>query len=142
MAENNEVLSESELRYKELSNKVKTTSEERDIALKEKDALIKERDFLSSFSEVAGTYPSAQEHRDEIKEKVLKGYSVEDATVSTLAKAGKLNQVERKEKIEAAGGSASTTISSGATKKPNEMSIPELRSALLKSEKEGDFNWQ
>ena len=86
-----------EKRIKDLSEKVRLTSEERD----EKDKLVKdrdekivglekERDFFSSFGDSVAKYPQASEFKDAIKEKVLHGYTVEDATISVLAKEGKL----------------------------------------------------
>ena len=63
-------------RLKELSNKVKITSEERDEkaklldeASKERDAAKKEVEFYSSFTDSVSKYPQAKDHKDEIKEK-------------------------------------------------------------------------
>lgn len=133
--------SEKESRIKELSNKVKLTAKERD----EKDALLKQKDvelegikkeksFYESFSDVSGQYPNAKEYKDAIKAKVLAGYSVEDATVSVLAKEGKLTtQPQKVDKTEHAGGSASTTITQPQKKGIQEMSQEEKRNALAES---------
>src|ERR1035437_610055 len=54
----------------------------------------KERDFFKDFSGSISKYPSANEYQDAIKEKVMSGYTVEDATVSVLAKEGKLGTIQ------------------------------------------------
>lgn len=106
--------SEAEKRIKQLSEKVRLTSEERD----EKDNLLKERDekiaslekensFNAGFSEMLSSHPMAKDHKDEIKDKVLSGYSVEDATFAVLGKAGKLGEQEQQAPV-VAGGSADT----------------------------------
>src|SRR3990167_248738 len=86
----------AEKRFKDLSEKVRLTSEERDEKdklVKERDEKIvgleKERDFFSSFGDSVAKYPQASAYKDAIKEKVLHGYTVEDATISVLAKEGK-----------------------------------------------------
>ena len=87
-----------EKRIKDLSEKVKLTAEERDEQkrlLGERDTKIsgleKERDFLNSFGDAMAKYPDAISHKDKIKEKVLRGYSMNDAIISTLASEGKYN---------------------------------------------------
>lgn len=137
-----------EKRIKDLSEKVRTTSEERDEKDKllaqaqvEKESLQKERDFLNSFGDTIAKYPKATQFRDEIKEKVLKGYSVEDATVATLASKGELSAPPREVKIDnPAGGSA--TVNQPAIegqKTPAQMSREEKRSALLEAEQKGEI---
>src|SRR5687768_16739682 len=86
-----------EKRIRELSNKVKLTSKERDELAQAKQKLEAERDtaqkevqFYSAFSDVTDKYPNAKEFKYKIKEKVLTGYSMEDAAVAVLAKEGKL----------------------------------------------------
>lgn len=134
--------SESITRIKELSHKVKITSQERDdlASLKakadtERDSAIKERDFYSSFSDVSAQYPNAKDHKDDIKAKVLAGYSVEDAAVSVLAKAGKLTGGSQAQasKTDSAGGSAATNVQNGAKKSVADMSQAERRAALMES---------
>ncbi len=76
------------------------------------------------------------EYKDAIKEKVMKGYSVEDATVATLAAEGKFSApVAPRETI--AGGSATNSIQSDGPKSMNEMTRDEKRAELLRAEAEG-----
>lgn len=134
-----------EKRIKDLSEKVKLTSEERDELKRlssEKDKTIenlqKETNFLNSFGDTLSKYPQAVSLKDKIKEKVLKGYSVEDATVSTLASEGKLNP-----KIEVenpAGGSAITNAPSGGEKSISQLSRDEKRAKLIEAEQRGDIS--
>lgn len=141
-----------EKRIKDLSEKVKLTSEERD----EKDRLLveqtkanedltKERDFLNSFGDVLVKHPAASEFKDAIKEKVLKGYSVEDATVSTLSSEGKLTPSEPKPEEETkpenpAGGSATTPPAPGGEKKLEDMTRDEKREKLVEAQERGDLS--
>lgn len=145
-ANGNEIInsdeSESQKRIKQLSDKVETTAKERD----ERDTLIKERDtkiaelekenaFSSGFGDMLGTHSAAKDHKDEIKAKVLSGYSVEDATLAVLAKAGKLGAVASSPQV--AGGSAATAMPQGGQKSPQEMTQTERRAQLEK-----DMIWQ
>ena len=139
-----------EKRIKDLSEKVRLTSEERDETKRlseEKDSKIKsletERDFLSSFGEQTQKHPDAVAFRDNIKERVLKGYSVEDATVSVLNEQGKLfkeNKVIDKVPPEnTVGGSSMTPPPQTSDKKITDMSRDEKRQALVEAEKRGDI---
>jgi len=130
--------SEAERRIKELSEKVELTSKDRD----EKDALIKERDdkiaylekekeFSDSFSDVLEKYPNAKTFKDAIKERVDKGYSVEDATFAVLGKEGKLG-VREMDVDTPAGGSADTSISTDTEKPVSDMTQDERRRILEK----------
>ena len=129
-----------EKRIRSLNEKVKLTAQERDekdSLLKERDntiaTLSKEKDFYASFSDSVSKYPNAGEYKDTIKEKVLAGYTVEDATVAVLAKEGKLNYTPPVvPKENPAGGSAITNIGSGE-KSINEMSKDEKRAALVEA---------
>ena len=134
-------------RFNELANKVKDTARERDAVLEEKRVLeeesrkiSKERDFYASFTESASQYPNAVQFKDAIKDKVLAGYTVEDATVSVLAKEGQLttNTVRKQEMV--AGGSSSNSMSSSGTKGVKDMSKDELRSALMDAERRGELS--
>lgn len=142
-----EAKNRTEKRIKDLSEKVRLTSEERDEKDKllaqeraEKEALQKERDFLNSFGDSLSKHPNAAQFKDEIKDKVLKGYSVEDATISTLAAKGQYS-APREVKIEnVAGGSASVNQPiTDAQKQVGQMSRDEKREALLEAEKRGDI---
>ena len=139
----NETPNKIEERLKDLSSKVKLTAQERDekdVLLKksesEKEMISKERDFFQSFTDSTSRYPNANQFRDKIKEKVMAGYSVEDATVSVLAKEGKLT-TPAPERESPAGGSASTTSLSQSSSKPlEEMTREEKRQALIDREGE------
>ena len=128
-----------EKRIKDLSNKVKLTAgerDEKDRLLKERDEQLgtvsKERDFFKDFSGNVAKYPGASEYQDAIKDKVMSGYTVEDATVAVLAKEGKFTPTPAPvaPKENPAGGSAITNTGSG-DKSLSEMSREEKRSALV-----------
>lgn len=137
-----------EKRIKDLSDKVKLTSNERDELQRisaqkdtENASLKKENEFLGSFGDAIGKYPEAASFRDQIKEKVLKGYSMEDATVSTLASAGKLNAPQREVQIDnPAGGSAVTQHQSGGEKPLSQLTQGEKKAKLLEAEARGDLS--
>ncbi len=142
--EEQEQSSKSEKRIKDLSEKVKLTSEERD----EKDKLLqeqakqlesvqKEADFFKNFNTLSAKYPGATEFQDAIKEKVMSGYDYEDATVSVLNKEGKLSQETATVPVNPAGGSAATALPSDGEKPIGEMSQAERMEEL--SKREGDL---
>lgn len=130
-------------RFTELSEKVKTTAQERDEAnakvSTEAQARVnaeKERDFFKDFSANVTRYPNAGEFQDKILEKVKAGYSTEDAMVSVLAKEGKLSMPEApRPQQNVAGGSAPTTMDGG--KGLSDMTAAEKLSALAEIEKTG-----
>ncbi len=131
--------SRAEERIQQLSDKVQLTAKERD----EMKSLVGERDktiaelqrensFNSGFSDMLGTYSAAKDHKDEIKTKVLAGYTVEDATLAVLGKAGKLGaQAPQPTPPQVAGGSATTNPQS-SKKEVKDMSLAEKREALSK----------
>lgn len=128
----------SQHRIKELSDKVELTAKERDEikVLREKDQkkiseLEGENAFNSSFADMLGLHPAAKDHKDAIKEKVLAGYSVEDATFAVLGKAGKLGGAFESTAQEVAGGSSPTTPQSGQ-KTIKDMTQAERREELAK----------
>lgn len=140
-----------EKRIKDLSQKVELTSQERDELKRlneEKDVQLaskeKEIEFLSSFSQVSAKFPGAAEHRDSIKEKVLKGYSVEDATLSVLNAEGKLGAAipatPPPSAAEVAGGSAVTQMQGATNKSLQEMTREEKRSQLEEAVARGDIS--
>ena len=138
-----------EKRIKDLSEKVRLTSEERDEQkrlLQEQtektQSLEKERDFLNSFGDSLVKYPDAGAHKDAIKDRVLKGYSVEDATVAVLNQEGKLFKKEPlvPPRENPAGGSALNQPIIGGEKKISEMSREEKRAKLLEAEARGDIS--
>lgn len=144
--ENQEEINRTNNRIKSLSDKVKTTSEERDAlkakadeaeakaALAQKDA-----DFFKGFNAVSQKYPGSSEYQDKIREKVALGLDVDDATMFVMAKEGKYTPpapvIERQS---AAGGSAATGIADSIEKKPSEMNRTELRSQLQEMESRGE----
>lgn len=98
----------------------------------------KERDFFKGFSIQSSKYPGANDYQDKILEKFHSGYDIEDATISVLAKEGKLTpQVQRQSP---AGGSASNQISQGGSKTLSEMTREEKRQAILEAEAKGDIS--
>ena len=138
-----------EKRIKDLSEKVRLTSEERDASkhlleeqLAKAQSLEKERDFLNSFGDQLAKYPDASGFKDKIKEKVLKGYSVEDATMSTLVAEGKYTPPkEPKPSLDTfGGGSATTQHQMGGEKQLHELSRDEKRAKLVELETRGDIS--
>ena len=136
--------SEAVKRIKDLSSKVGTVSQERDEAnakaqKAEADLQAKERElqFSNSFVDIVSQYPSAKDHKDDIKAKVLAGYTTEDATISVLAKAGKLTSAAERESP--AGGSASTVLKNDAEKPISKMNRDEKRAKLVDLEKAGTW---
>lgn len=117
---------------RDASDKAKAEAEERAVTAE------KERDFLASFSDSTAKYPGANEYRDAIKEKVMAGYSVEDATVAVLAHEGKFSP-EPAEKESPLGGSAINQPDLGG-KATGEMTRDEMREALMDAEKRGDLS--
>lgn len=100
--------------------------------------LEKERDFLNSFSDSIAKYPSAPEFKDKIKEKVMAGYSVEDATISTLHSEGKLSSTPTP-MGNVTGGSSATQITNQGSKTVQEMNSVERWDALREAERRGDI---
>lgn len=141
--------SESQKRITQLSDKVKTTAEERDVERQKREeaeqkAAQAERlaQFSESFVDVVAANPAAKDHKDEIKTKVLSGYTVEDATYAVLGKAGKLNTPTKvEEQVQVAGGSATITPSQGGVNKaPHQMTRDELRAKLIEAQERGDLS--
>jgi len=145
----NEIEKESkvEKRIKDLSEKVRVTAEERDAGgrkLEEEVArasnLQKEVEFLNSFGDQLSKYPDASPFKDKIKEKVLRGYSVEDATISTLASEGKLSPKEVHVDNVAGGSAAINQPIPGAQKTVSEMTREEKRAKLIEAEQRGEIS--
>jgi len=147
--DNLEVQAEEKLkvknRFEKLSEKVITTSRERDEALAkvqtEADAKLnaeKERDFYKDFSANVSKYPNASEYQDKILEKVKIGYTTEDAMVAVLAKEGKLtSEVPQPLSPQVEGGSAATQM--GGEKTLETMTADEKFAALTEIDKTGDL---
>lgn len=124
----------SQERITELSDKVKTEAEARQKAETEKADAERRAAFAEGFVDVVTTHPEAKDHKDAIKEKVLKGYSVQDATFAVLGAAGKLGG---NTPPQVAGGSASTAMPQSGEKPVSEMTQAERRAQLEK-----DLLWQ
>ena len=125
-----------EERIRDLSGKVKDIAAERDAETKAKAEATdratkaeKERDFFKGFAATTSKYPAASEYQDKIREKVMGGYDIEDATVSILAREGKLTS-PRAEQKSPVGGSAVTNPVGGGDKQISEMSHEEKRKIL------------
>lgn len=143
-----EIISRKDSRIKSLSDKVKITSEERDALAKEKadleakaNAAQKDAEFFKGFNTLSSKYQGATEYQDKIREKVMSGYDLEDATISILAKEGKYQPpapvVERES---AAGGSAATSMSGDDNKSPDKMTQAERFTALRELEAKGELD--
>lgn len=127
----------SDNRFKDLSEKVKTTAEERDRLAKEAEEAKKEAEFYKSFNKASTKYQEAGNYQDKIKDKVMAGYDMEDAMVAVLAKEGKLNTTQINQSRQSpAGGSASTAMRSTDDKPVGEMTTAEKREKLLEFERE------
>lgn len=102
----------------------------------------KEAEFYKDFSAQTAKYPNAPEFQDAIKEKVMAGYSVDDATVAVLAREGKFNPApEGAVEVESpAGGSAPTAMSAAVDKPLSEMTRDEKRAQLVELEAKGDIS--
>ena len=121
-------------RIKDLSGKVETTSKERDEAIALAERAQKEAGFYKEFTGSLAKFPQASQFQDVIKERVMKGYSVEDATYAVLAKE---NQLSMKPVVPSpVGGSAVNQPVSGK-KSVAEMTQAERLEALKQAEKEG-----
>ena len=137
-----------EKRIKDLSEKVRLTSEERDEqkhrleeSIKKIADLEKENVFNTGFVDILANHSAAKDHKDEIKAKVLAGYSVEDAAFAVLGKAGKLGQpVQSAPKENPAGGSSVIQPITGMEKRISELSRDEKRTKLLDLEARGDIS--
>lgn len=140
MAEIDEIIdqpSDSQKRITKLSNDVKTTAEERDVAKAaqaEAEAKAAESDrkaaFADGFADIVADNPAAKEFKADIQAKVMSGYTIEDATFAVLGKAGKINQ-PKVDTMSMAGGSAATNLPpQGVEKSIAEMTQAERRVEL------------
>lgn len=127
--------SESEKRIKQLSDKVRTSSEEREAEKARADAAEakmaeaqRSADFSDKFSDIVATNPAAKDFKEDIKAKVMSGYTPEDAAYAVLGKAGKLAQ-PKTEETAIAGGSA-TNPSPKGDKSVSEMTQAERHAKL------------
>ena|SRR3990167_2345209 len=147
LEEEEKLQTENKNRLKKLSEKVIQEKKEKEELAEakakleeEKAKAEKERDFFKDFSSQSSKYPKATEHQDAIWEKVQKGYSTEDAIVSTLAKEGKLTMETQQESPKVEGGSASNQIGDGGEKTLDKMTTDEKFALLQEAEKKGDIS--
>lgn len=131
-------VNKTEKRFTDLTQKAKELGDKAESAEARALNAEKERDFFSGFSDSVAKTPQAAEFKDEIKAKVMSGYSVEDATVSILHAKGKLSPQTR-ETGGVAGGSATNQITNVANKTINELSRDEKRQALVEAVNRGDI---
>lgn len=146
--DNQEEITRKDSRIKSLSDKVKTTSEERDVLKAKADeaeakalSAQKDADFFKSFNQVSAKFVGSSEYQDKIREKAALGLDVEEATMLVMAKEGKYTPsapvVERESAI---GGSANTTVRGGENKAPEDMTQAERAAALRELEAKGEFH--
>ncbi len=103
----------------------------------------KETKFLNSFTDVTAKFPTASEFKDKIKEKVMSGYSVDDAAISILVAEGRYTPpVQPVQKENVAGGSAPNQIVQTPNKSVQEMTSAERWAALGEAERRGDIGLQ
>lgn len=120
-------------RITQLSEKVKTEAEAKEQALKEKADAEKRAQFAEGYADFASNNPAAKEFKEQIREKVMAGMSVEDAGFAVLGKAGKLGAAAPASQPQVAGGSAATVPPQTGEKPVSEMSQAEKREALAKA---------
>lgn len=124
-------------RNKDLSDKLKAEAEAKAQAEAEREQAKKEAEFYKGFNTMISKYPQSSELQDKIKEKVMAGYDIEDATVSILNKEGKfVPQEPPAPPASPAGGSATNTITQPEDKTPENMSLEEKRQALMDNDAE------
>lgn len=141
--QNDEEINKTQERITNLSSKVKEASTQRDDALKVADEAKREAGFYRDFADMIPKYQAASEYKDSIREKVMAGYSVEDATVAVLNAQGKLTPaapLPPTPPAPAAGGSATYSPPQMADKPIHEMTRDEKRAQLVELEKRGDIS--
>jgi hypothetical protein len=142
-----EIINRRDKKINSLSEKLGNTEKEKAELAKAKEeaeakaqAAQKDADFFKGFNSISSKYQGAGEYQDQIREKVMSGYDMEDAAISILAKEGKYQPLQPEARREmAAGGSASIGINQQADKPLNSMSREEMRSQLQELESKGEF---
>lgn len=127
--------SRAQERITELSEKVRQEAEARAAAEAKATEALKKATFAEGFVDMVGTYPAAKNFKADIESKVMAGYSVEDATLAVLGKAGQLGApapAPAQAPEMPAGGSASTAMPQGGDKPISEMTQSERRAQLEK----------
>ena len=123
-------------RLKSLSEKVELTSKERDTYKAEAEKASREASFYKDFSGMISKYPNATAHQDKIREKVMRGYTVEDATAAVWVTEGKF-QATLPPRENPAGGSS--VNQPPKVKSMSEMSQAERLEALKEAERAGQI---
>ena len=129
------------------SEKAKLTADKeelakaKELAETERTAALKDVEFFKNFNTTASKYTGATDYQDKIREKVLAGYSMEDAMVSVLNSEGKFvpQAIPPLPKQSPVGGSATNTLKAGAEKSVAEMTQAERRIALMEAEARGEI---
>lgn len=126
-------------RFKDLSDKYAKEAEARKAEAEARAKAEREVEFYRGFTPLTSKYQSAGEFQDKIKDKVMAGYDVEDATIAVLAKEGKYGMQVAPEPVRSkespTGGSATTTIRR-SEKTMDEMTTAEKREELIRLERE------
>lgn len=121
-------------RIKNLSEKVEMTSKERDEFKLKAEQASREAGFYKDFNGMIAKYPQAAELQDKIKEKVMGGYSVADATAAVLVNEGRFTQSPTP--VEAPVGGSAVNQPAQTKKSVGEMSQAERLEALKQAERE------
>lgn len=125
---------DSQSRIKQVLQKASEEAEARKKAEAEREEFRKEADFYKSFNPLTTKYQGAADLQDKIKEKVMQGYDIEDATVAVLNREGKLNpKSEPVEREVVVGGSSTNLPTTGKAKSVSEMSQSERWAELKKT---------
>lgn len=141
----------TEKRFKDLSSKVKLTAEELDEQkrlVQDRESKIseleKERDFFNSFGDQIAKFPEAAGYKEQIKERVLRGYSVDDAVAAVLVSNGKYNAPVQTQPVANldtfAGGSSTTVHQMTGEKTIQQLTRDEKRARLMEAEARGDIS--
>lgn len=145
-----EIITRNKKKINSLSEKLGESEKEKADLAKAKEeaeakanAATKDAEFFKGFNTISSKYQAASEYQDQIREKVMAGYELEDAAIAVLNREGKFTpalQAEQRQPL-AAGGSASIGITDNVEKPFEKMSRSELKSALQEAESKGDFKF-
>lgn len=117
-------------------------SKAKELAETEKATALKDVDFYKNFNTLSAKYEGASEYQDKIREKVMAGYDIEDATVAVLNREGKLAtpnvQSPPPPKENPAGGSANNVVT-GGEKSLSDMTKDEKFAKLQEAGMEGEL---
>ena len=123
-------------RLKSLSEKVELTSKERDTYKAEAEKASREASFYKDFNGMVSKYPQAAELQDKIREKVMGGYTVQDATAAVLVNEGRFQAPQAPRENPAGGSSVNQPPK---VKSMSEMSQAERLEALKEAERAGQI---